>query len=247
MTHNAIYFIWAIWLARKHAIMLVWLRPSFTSECVQTLFFDKATDSYRLTIYYSYIITTMYLHNHTLLSVPALNIICIICLICNSIIISPMPRIWTMARAPTKQNPLNEHPFFIYIFYLVCLFLYPSSLTNCPHQHQSQPWNIATTSTHAYHTKWTVLSVQPLWLYTSVWSHVYIPTSLHHGHPVSPNLFTITPGNHGEQGINVPVNPNPSRIKQLIPVRPSPNYSLTIDTNPHITIPSSNNPISGKW
>ena len=124
MTHNAIYFTWAIWLARKHAIMLVWLRPSFTSECVQTLFFDKATDSYRLTIYYSYIITTMYLHNHTLLSVPALNITCIICLICNSIIISPMPRIWTMARAPTKQNPLNEHSFFIFF-----LILYVSSYT----------------------------------------------------------------------------------------------------------------------
>ena len=41
MTHNAIYFTWATWLVWQNANMLVWLRPSFTSECVQTLFFDK--------------------------------------------------------------------------------------------------------------------------------------------------------------------------------------------------------------
>ena len=44
MTHNAIYFTWAIWLVQQHADMLVWLRPSFTSESVQTLFFDKSAE-----------------------------------------------------------------------------------------------------------------------------------------------------------------------------------------------------------
>ena len=42
MTHNAIYSTWAIWLVWQHADTLIWLRPNFTNERVQTLFFNKA-------------------------------------------------------------------------------------------------------------------------------------------------------------------------------------------------------------
>ena len=42
MMHNAFYFTWAISLVRQHADILVWLRPKFTSERVQTLFSDKS-------------------------------------------------------------------------------------------------------------------------------------------------------------------------------------------------------------
>ena len=47
MMHNAIYFTWVIWLVRQHADTLVWLHSSFTSERVQTLFFDKAAGRVR--------------------------------------------------------------------------------------------------------------------------------------------------------------------------------------------------------